>query len=94
MNDGQEIVADYRTINEKMNYYLSMREEIGDPQSGLIDLEIGSSFLPYGSDEAMEVKAGIYEAPVQAPYIEEVNQALRDVKESLSNIGEAEDGEE
>ena len=94
MNDGQEIVADYRTINEKMNYYLSMREEIGDPQSGLIDLEIGSSFLPYGSDEAMEVKAGIYEAPVQAPYIEEVNQALGDVKESLSNIGEAEDGEE
>ncbi|MFA7744745.1 cell division protein FtsQ/DivIB [Salinicoccus roseus] len=94
MNDGQEIVADYRTINEKMNYYLSMREEIGDPQSGLIDLEIGSSFLPYGSDEALEVKAGIYEAPVQAPYIEEVNGALVDVKESLSNIGEAEDGEE
>ncbi len=40
------------------------------------------------------MKAGIYEAPVQAPYIEEVNQALGDVKESLSNIGEAEDGEE
>ncbi len=94
MNDGQEIVADYRTINEKMNYYLSMREEIGDPEAGIIDLEIGSSFLPYGSEEAVEVKAGIYEAPVQAQYIEDVNQALANVKDGLSNIGKDEDGEE
>ncbi|MCG1008640.1 FtsQ-type POTRA domain-containing protein [Salinicoccus sp. ID82-1] len=87
MNDGQEIVADYRTIDEKMNYYPSVRKEIGDPNSGVIDFEIGSSFLPYGSQEAEEVKAGIYETPVQAKYIEDVNQALADVRDQLTDIG-------
>ncbi|MFC3388904.1 cell division protein FtsQ/DivIB [Salinicoccus sesuvii] len=87
MNDGQEIVADYRTIDEKMNYYPSVRNEIGDPNSGVIDFEIGSSFLPYGSKEAEEVKSGIYEAPVQAKYIEDVNQALANVKDQLIDIG-------
>ncbi|MFC3419777.1 cell division protein FtsQ/DivIB [Salinicoccus hispanicus] len=87
MNDGQEIVADYRTIDEKMNYYPSVRKEIGDPNSGVIDFEIGSSFLPYGSQEAEEVKSGIYETPVQAKYIEDVNQALADVRDQLTEIG-------
>lgn len=87
MNDGQEIVADYRTIDEKMNYYPSVRKEIGDPNSGVIDFEIGSSFLPYGSKEAEEIKSGIYETPVQAKYIEDVNQALADVRDQLTDIG-------
>ena len=91
MNDGQEIVADYRTIDSKMNYYIGMREEIGDSTEGVIDLEIGSSFLPYDSAEAENIKQGIYETPVQAQYIENVSGSLGNVKEVLSGFG---DGEE
>lgn len=91
MNDGQEIVADYRTIDSKMNYYIGMREEIGDSKEGVIDLEIGSSFLPYDSAEAEDIKQGIYETPVQAQYIENVSGSLGNVKEVLSGFG---DGEE
>ncbi|AKG73705.1 cell division protein FtsQ/DivIB [Salinicoccus halodurans] len=91
MNDGQEIVADYRTIDSKMNYYIGMRNEIGDSTAGVIDLEIGSSFLPYDSAEAEDIKQGIYETPVQAQYIEDVSGSLGNVKEVLSGFG---DGEE
>ncbi len=91
MNDGQEIVADYRTIDSKMNYYIGMRNEIGDSTAGVLDLEIGSSFLPYESDEAEDIKQGIYETPVQAQYIEDVGGALGNVKDVLSGFG---DGEE
>ncbi|WP_017548455.1 cell division protein FtsQ/DivIB [Salinicoccus carnicancri] len=91
MNDGQEIVADYRTIDSKMNYYIGMREEIGDSKEGVIDLEIGSSFLPYDSAEAEDIKQGIYETPVQAQYIENVSGSLGNVKEVLSGFG---DGDE
>lgn len=87
MNDGQEIVADYRTIDSKMNYYIGMRDEIGDSTSGVIDLEIGSSFLPYDSDEAEDVKQGIYETPVQAQYIEDVSGSLKNIKDVLSGFG-------
>ncbi|WP_411844000.1 cell division protein FtsQ/DivIB [Salinicoccus sp. HZC-1] len=91
MNDGQEIVADYRTIDDKMNHYIGMRNEIGDSTAGVIDLEIGSSFLPYESAEAQDIKQGIYETPVQAQYIEDVSGSLGDVKSVLSDFG---DGEE
>lgn len=30
MNDGQEIVADYETFSDKMNYYIGIRQEIGE----------------------------------------------------------------
>lgn len=91
MNDGQEIVADYRTIDTKMNYYIGMRNEIGDNPAGVIDLEIGSSFLPYESEEAEDIKQGIYETPVQAQYIEDVSGSLGNVKEVLSGFGDAEE---
>ncbi|MFB9861434.1 FtsQ-type POTRA domain-containing protein [Salinicoccus siamensis] len=88
MNNGQEIVADYRTIDEKMDYYLSMQEEIGEPGGGIIDIEIGSSFLPYGSEEADDVKKGIYENPVKPRYIEDIEETLGDLKSQLTSIGE------
>ena len=68
-----------------------MREEIGDSKEGVIDLDIGSSFLPYDSAEAEDIKQGIYETPVQAQYIENVSGSLGNVKEVLSGFG---DGEE
>lgn len=88
MNNGQEIVADYRTLDEKMDYYLSMQEEIGAPGDGIIDIEIGSSFLPYGSEEADDVKKGIYETPVNPQYIEDIEETLGDLKSQLTSIGE------
>src|SRR5699024_11682730 len=36
MNDGQEIVADYNTIGDKIDYYAGMKKEIGN-KKGLID---------------------------------------------------------
>lgn len=88
MNDGQEIVADYRDFGEKMSHYVGMKEEIGDDTEGIIDIEIGSSFLPYDSDEAEEVKRGIYNEPVQADYIGDINDSLNSVKEQLNTMGE------
>lgn len=90
MNDGQEVVADYRTVADKMNYYIGIRNEIGDEGTkGVIDLEIGSSFLPYDSEEAREIKQGIYKEPVQAGYIEDVSGSLAEVKDVLRNLGDA-----
>lgn len=94
MNDGQEIVADYRDFGEKMNHYVGMKQEIGEDNDGIIDIEIGSSFLPYGSTEAEEVKQGIYDDPVQAEYIDDINASLSSVKETLNVIGQEEETEE
>lgn len=88
MNDGQEVVADYRDFGEKMNHYIGMKEEIGEDNTGIIDIEIGSSFLPYGSSEAEDVKRGIYEEPVQADYIDSINSSLVGVKDSLNQMGQ------
>lgn len=94
MNDGQEVVADYRDFGEKLNHYVGMKQEIGAEDEGIIDIEIGSSFLPYGSREAEEVKSGIDEEPVQAEYIDNINSSLSSVKDSLNQIDQEENEEE
>lgn len=91
MNDGQEIVADYRDFGEKMNHYLGMKEEIGDETEGIIDIEIGSSFLPYDSNEARQIKSGIYNSPEAAGYVNELNTSLNSVKDTLNQFEELED---
>lgn len=88
MNDGQEIVADYRDFGEKMNHYVGMKREIGEDSAGIIDIEVGSSFLPYGSSEADDIKQGIYDEPVQAEYIDNINSSLTAVKDSLNQLGQ------
>ena len=90
MNDGQEIVADYRDFGEKMNHYIGMKEEIGDDTEGIIDIEIGSSFLPYNSDEARQIKSGIYNSPEATGYVNELNTSLNSVKDTLNQFGEYE----
>lgn len=94
MNDGQEVVADYRDFGEKLNHYVGMKQEIGSEDEGIIDIEIGSSFLPYGSREAEEVKSGIDEEPVQVEYIDNINSSLSSVKDSLNQIDQEENEEE
>lgn len=91
MNDGQEIVADYRDFGEKMNHYIGMKEEIGAEGAGIIDIEIGSSFLPYGSSEAEQIKEGIYNSPEASGYVNEINASMNTVKETLNEFDNIED---
>lgn len=91
MNDGQEIVADYRDFGEKMNHYPGMKEEIGSDNSGIIDMEIGSSFLPYDSTEARQIKSGIYNSPETSGYVDEVNTSFNSVKDALNQFEVSED---
>lgn len=89
MNDGQEIVADYETISDKMNYYIGIRQEIGDETGGIIDMEVGTSYLPYDSADAREIKDNIYNEPSQVGYIEDINEALDGVRSALGEIDSA-----
>lgn len=86
MNDGQEIVADYETFSDKMNYYIGIRQEIADETGGIVDMEVGTSYLPYDSADAREIKENIYNEPTQVGYIEDINQALDEVRVTLSDI--------
>mgnify|MGYP001031226623 CR=1 FL=1 len=86
MNDGQEIVADYETFSDKMNYYIGIRQEIGDETGGIIDMEVGTSYLPYESADAREIKDNIYNEPSQVGYIEDINVALDGVRSALGDI--------
>lgn len=60
MNDGQVVIADIETFSDKFGYYMNLRGEIEDSSAGVIDLEVGNSFLPYSSSEARELMASIY----------------------------------
>lgn len=93
MNDGQEIVADYETFSEKMNYYIGIRQEIGEDAEGIIDMEVGTSFLPYDSADAREIKENIYNEPTSATYIEDINESLNGVRDTLSGMDQAEESE-
>ena len=93
MNDGQEIVADYETFSDKMNYYIGIRQEIGEDAEGIIDMEVGTSFLPYDSADAREIKENIYNEPASATYIEDINEALNGVRDTLSNMDSEEESE-
>lgn len=91
MNDGQEIVADYRDFGEKMNHYVGMREAIGPEEEGIIDIEIGSSFLPYASAEARQIKEGIHNSPEASGYVNDVNESMGSIKEVLNEFDSPED---
>lgn len=93
MNDGQEIVADYETFSEKMNYYIGIRQEIGEDAEGIIDMEVGTSFLPYDSADAREIKENIYNEPTSATYIEDINESLNGVRDTLSGMDQEEESE-
>lgn len=82
MNDGQEIVADYNTIGDKIDYYAGMKKEIGN-KKGLIDLEVSNTFLPYSSEEVVRIKRSMRSVPRQVPYLEEIEASLEDIKRSL-----------
>lgn len=82
MNDGQEIIADYNTIGDKIDYYAGMKKEIGN-KKGLIDLEVSNTFLPYSSEEVVRIRRSMRSVPRQVPYLEEIEASLEDIKRSL-----------
>jgi len=85
MNDGQEIIADYNTIGDKIDYYAGMKKEIGN-KKGLIDLEVSNTFLPYSSEEVVRIKQSMISIPRQVPYLEEIEASLEDIKRSLKAL--------
>ena len=85
MNNGQEIIADYTTFGEKINYFNGMRESIGDNE-GIIDLEVSNAFIPYNTEEARRVKRDMSSIPRHVPYIEDINESLDVIKKSLEKI--------
>ncbi len=54
MNDGYEVSATIRTFAEKMAAYPSIVEELPEGTKGIIHLEVGSYFVPYGSPAETE----------------------------------------
>lgn len=53
INDGNEVLASIPSLSDRVNYYLQMRETVGDEQ-GLFDLEAGAYFIPFDSEEYEE----------------------------------------
>ena len=50
-------------------------------------MEVGTSFLPYKSAEAREIKENIYNEPSSANYIEDINESLNGLSDTLNQIG-------
>ena len=85
MNNGQEIIADYTTFGEKINYFEGMSNAIGN-KNGIIDLEVSNAFIPYSTEEARRVKRDMSRIPKHAPYLEEIDENLESIKKALDNI--------
>lgn len=49
MNDGNKIVADMQTIDQKIKYYATLAKQM--KEKGIIDLEVGAFSKPYASQE-------------------------------------------
>lgn len=54
MNDGFEVSATSRTLAEKLVYYPSIVSQLDQDVKGIIDLNVGSFFIPYESTESGE----------------------------------------
>ncbi|WP_100330828.1 cell division protein FtsQ/DivIB [Bacillus xiapuensis] len=54
MNDGYEVSATLATFSEKMKYYPSIVSQLDPRVKGVIHIEVGSYFKPYGSEKADE----------------------------------------
>lgn len=54
MNDGYEVVATLATFVDKMSHYPAIVAQLDPEVKGIIDLEVGSYFKPYGEGGAEE----------------------------------------
>jgi len=94
MNDGLEVIGDLRTLGDKLNYYPSMaknvpRNQKGDlVKPGIIDLEVGSVFIPYESKKA-ETRRLEMESEVAAKKEQEdkkLEKSVNELKKQLEKI--------
>lgn len=97
MNDGLEVIGDLRTIDDKLNYYPSMAAEVPrDAQgnlvkAGIIDLEVGSVFIPYESKKAEERRLEM-ESEIAAKKAKEnkkLESSVQDLKKQLEEVKRA-----
>ncbi|WP_042349020.1 cell division protein FtsQ/DivIB [Bacillus massiliigorillae] len=61
MNDGYEVIATSRTLADKLIHYPSIISQLDPKNKGVIDLEVGSVFIPYqksASDKSDKEKGG------------------------------------
>lgn len=58
MNDGNEVLASIPSLSERLNYYLEMRETVGN-EKGLFDLEAGAYFIPFTSEDYDELEEDV-----------------------------------
>ncbi|MEK5105287.1 cell division protein FtsQ/DivIB [Cytobacillus sp. FSL K6-0129] len=54
MNDGYEVIATLATFVDKMSHYPAIVAQLDPEVKGIIDLEVGSYFKPYGEGGANE----------------------------------------
>lgn len=54
MTDGNEVLASIPSFSERINYYPQMRDTV-EGEQGLFDLEAGAFFVPFESDEYLEM---------------------------------------
>lgn len=94
MNDGLEVIGDLRTIDDKLNYYPSMASEVPRDaegrlvKAGIIDLEVGSVFIPYESKKAEERRLEM-ESEIAAKKEKEnkkLESSVQDLKKQLEEV--------
>jgi len=94
MNDGLEVIGDLRTLGDKLNYYPSMAKNVPRNQNGdlvkpgIIDLEVGSVFIPYESKKA-ETRRLEMESEVAAKKEQEdkkLEKSVNELKKQLEKI--------
>jgi cell division protein FtsQ len=61
MNDGYEVSATIRTFSEKMEHYPSIVSQLDPSKKGVIDLEVGSYFRAYESENDTEPESDAVE---------------------------------
>ncbi|UXR77020.1 MULTISPECIES: FtsQ-type POTRA domain-containing protein [unclassified Staphylococcus] len=94
MRDGIEVLGNTKTIARKLKYYPSMshaleKDESGQlKQSGYIDLSVGATFIPYGSDANGDDESASSQQVVNKTELED--EAKNELQKALNKIKEHE----
>lgn len=97
MTDGLEVIGDLRTLNDKLNYYPSMAKAVPRDKSGrlvkagVIDLEVGSVFIPYETKKGEERRLKIEEQFDKNKETEDkrIEQSITELQQQLNDISKA-----
>jgi len=93
MKDGMQVVADYKTVADKLKYYPQMSQSLNKDDSGnlqtqgYIDLSVGASFIPYNESSSNNSKSN---QDLQQKTQEEID-AKNELQNALNKINEQSD---